>query len=123
MHSQPPFSVAITGLGGQGILLLSKVLSSAAFMQFPYVCRTETRGLSQRGGSVQSTVRFGHRPITAVIESGMADLVISLELLESVRSITLLKDGGILVGNQSFAAPAGLADSWNASPKLEGESE
>src|SRR5262245_56229348 len=117
MHNHRPFSVAVTGLGGQGILLLSKVLAAAAFMQFPYVCRTETRGLSQRGGSVQSTIRFGHKPITAVIEPGTADLVISLELLESVRSLPLLKEDGILVANQSFSVPASLGSSWNSSPK------
>jgi len=115
MPDPKPFSIAVTGLGGQGILLLAKSIANAALSEFPYVCRTESRGLSQRGGSVQSMVRFGYRPMTAIVEEGSADLVISLEFLEAARSISLLSEAGVLVGSANFIPPAGLVDQWNLS--------
>jgi len=123
MDSRKSFSIAVTGLGGQGILLLSKSLANAAMTEFPFVCRTESRGLSQRGGSVQSMVRFAHQPITGIIEDGDADLVISLELLESARSIPLLTKGGVLIGSDSFTPPAHLADRWNSIKDAYAETE
>ncbi len=123
MDSLKSFSIAVTGLGGQGILLLSKSISNAAMTEFPFVCRTESRGLSQRGGSVQSMVRFAHQPITGIIEEGGADLVISLELLESARSIPLLKKGGVLIGSDNFTPPAHLADRWNSLKNANAETE
>lgn len=123
MDDSKPFSIVVTGLGGQGILLLAKTIANAALSKFPYVCRTETRGLSQRGGSVQSMVRFAYRRVTAVVEEGSADLVISLELLESARSIPLLAEEGVLVGNENFLPPANLVDRWKTSPDKGAESE
>lgn len=123
MRGSTSFSIAVTGLGGQGILLLSKSIANAGLTEFAFVCRTESRGLSQRGGSVQSMVRFAHQPITAIIEEGGADLVISLELLESARSIPLMAEQGVLVANETFVPPAHLADRWKTTQDLGAESE
>lgn len=104
----PNFNVLVAGIGGQGVLLLSKTLSTAACRTFPYVTRMETRGLSQRGGSVCASVRFGDRPLTPVIGAGREDLILSLDLLEALRVRPLLGPQGLLLAHRKWVPPSHL---------------
>ena len=102
------FTIYISGVGGQGILWLSKVFARAACKSQAFVCRTEMRGLSQRGGSVCSAVRFGPHAVTPTSAAGGADLIVALDALEAARSLEFLKPSGRLITNCHFVKPAHL---------------
>jgi len=80
------FNIVVTGIGGQGALTLGVVIAEAALKQGYDVRTTELHGLAQRGGSIPIHVRFGKKMYTAMVLEGEADLVISLEPLEALRS-------------------------------------
>jgi indolepyruvate ferredoxin oxidoreductase beta subunit len=90
-----PFNIYLTGVGGQGIGLLSEILLRAAdHAGFP-VKGVDTHGLAQRGGIVVSQIRMGSEVHSPLIRQGKADLVVALERHEAFRGITAyLKDGG-----------------------------
>ena len=91
------FSVLIAGVGGQGVLLTSRVLAEAALASGLDVKQSEVHGMAQRGGSVVSHVRFGDTVYSPVISPGECDLVIGFEPLEAARYIHFLRDGGTVV--------------------------
>jgi indolepyruvate ferredoxin oxidoreductase beta subunit len=78
--------VVVSGVGGQGVLLTSEILGNAAMLSGLDVRVTETHGLSQRGGSLVSFVRIGKEVHSPLIDHGGADYIISMELLEALRS-------------------------------------
>ena len=80
------FNIVITGVGGQGVLTLGKVIAEAALKQGYDVRTTELHGLAQRGGSIPFHVRFGKKMYTPLVLEGEANLVISLEPLEALRA-------------------------------------
>jgi indolepyruvate ferredoxin oxidoreductase beta subunit len=80
------FNIVVTGIGGQGALTLGVVIAEAALKQGYDVRTTELHGLAQRGGSIPIHVRFGKKMYTAMVLEGEANLVISLEPLEALRS-------------------------------------
>lgn len=88
-------TVSLVGVGGQGILLASHILAGAAAAAGFDVKASEVKGMSQRGGSVLSTVRFGRRVWSPVYRR--ADVVIATELLEARRGLDLLVPRGTLV--------------------------
>ncbi len=88
------------GLGGQGILFMTKVLARAAVEKGFRVMGAETHGMAQRGGSVVSHLRLGEVESTLVMEGG-ADFVLALEENEAYRNIPFLKPGGQLYANAS----------------------
>lgn len=108
------FSVLVTGLGGQGVLFMSKVIAAAASHHNAFACRTESRGLSQRGGSVYSEVRFGPNSVAPVIGRGGADLILSLDALEASRVLDFLKPNGVVLTNTRFIAPLHVISEWNS---------
>jgi len=79
------FNLIINGVGGQGIITLLFLIDQAAFIEGYDVRSSELHGLSQRGGSVATHIRFGKKVYSPLISNGMADLVISLEMLEGLR--------------------------------------
>ncbi len=87
----------ICGTGGQGILLASEVLCSAATLAGNDVKKSEVHGLSQRGGSVSSHVRFGDKIRSPLVEKGCADLILAMEKMESLRWSHYLAPHGKLV--------------------------
>lgn len=99
------FNVLVAGIGGQGVLLISKVLAEAALQEGWYACRTESRGLSQRGGSVISVVRFSAGAISPCIDFHFADLVLGLDALEGCRAMPYLSPSGALLVNGAFTPP------------------
>jgi indolepyruvate ferredoxin oxidoreductase beta subunit len=88
-------TVSLVGVGGQGILLGAAVLAETAAADGLDVKASEVKGMAQRGGSVLSTVRFGAQVWSPV--SRTADVVLATELLEGLRSLTLLRPRGTLV--------------------------
>lgn len=79
------FNLIVNGVGGQGVITLLTLIDEAAFADGYDVRSSELHGLSQRGGSVQTHIRFGKKVNSPLIENGKADLVISLEMLEALR--------------------------------------
>ena len=90
-------SIMIVGVGGQGSLLASRLLGNVLLAQGYDVKVSEVHGMSQRGGSVVTYVKYGEKVFSPVIEKGEADVIISFEQLESARWLSFLKKGGKLI--------------------------
>ncbi len=92
--------IILAGVGGQGILSIATVLGAAALNENYYLKQAETHGMSQRGGEVVSHLRISDSPIYSdLIPSGGADIILSVEPLESLRYLPFLKKEGCLVTN------------------------
>jgi len=89
-------TVALIGVGGQGILLAEAIIAETASAAGLHVKASEVHGMAQRGGSVVSTVRFGDE-VFSPVSPNRADVVIATELLEGHRGLGLLQPGGVLV--------------------------
>lgn len=96
----------LCGVGGQGVILASKLIACAAMEQGLKVRTSETIGMSQRGGSVVSHVRMGEEVHSPMIPEGQADLILVFEPAEAVRSLSYLKKGGAVVVNQKAVQSA-----------------
>ena len=96
-------NVMIVGVGGQGSLLASKLLGHLLLEQGYDVKVSEVHGMSQRGGSVVTYVRYGDKVASPVIDKGEADYIVSFELLEAARWLSYLKpDGQIVTSTQQI---------------------
>lgn len=92
-------SILLVGVGGQGTILASKILTNGLMEAGYDVKMSEIHGMSQRGGSVSSQVRYGDKVMSPVIEKGQADIVVSFEKMEALRALDYLKKDGTLVVN------------------------
>lgn len=91
-------NVILAGVGGQGILTLAAIIDYAAMLSGLQIKQAEVHGMSQRGGAVQSHLRISDKEIYSdLIPKGKADLIISLELMESLRYLPFLADDGIII--------------------------
>ena len=96
-------NIMIVGVGGQGSLLASKLLGRLLLTRGYDIKVSEVHGMSQRGGSVVTYVRFGDKVYSPVIDKGEADYIVSFELLEAARWTEYLKpDGKIIVNTQQI---------------------
>ena len=92
--------IILSGVGGQGILSIAAVIGEAALKEGLYMKQAEVHGMSQRCGDVQSNLRLSDQPIASdLIPKGHADMIISLEPMESLRYLPYLKEDGWLVTN------------------------
>lgn len=98
-------SVLIVGVGGQGTLLASRLLGNAMVAAGHDVKVSEVHGMSQRGGSVVTYVRYGGKVYSPIIDKGQADFILSFELLEAARWTEYLKPGGRIVTNTQQINP------------------
>ena len=98
-------NVMIVGVGGQGSLLASKLLGRLLLTRGYDIKVSEVHGMSQRGGSVVTYVRFGDKVYSPVIDKGEADFIVSFELLEASRWTEYLKPGGKLITNTQQINP------------------
>ncbi len=96
----------ICGVGGQGVILASRLIAAAALEIDEKVLTAETIGMAQRGGSVVSHVRVGAQAHSPLIPQGKADLIIALEPAEAVRAMNYLKPGGTVVVSCKAVKPA-----------------
>ena len=110
------FNIVIAGVGGQGVLLASKVLAESALASGLDVKQNEVHGMAQRGGSVISFVRIGKEVFSPVVMPGTADILISFEPLEALRYVHYLKPGGKLVYNKVTINPSTVASGMATYP-------
>lgn len=101
-------NILLVGVGGQGILLASEVLSEAAMLAGYDVKKSEIHGMSQRGGSVVSHVRYGQEVFSPIVPDGEGDILFGFELMETSRYLSLLKPGGTVVANDLRIAPPSI---------------
>lgn len=98
-------NIMIVGVGGQGSLLASKLLGYLLLKEGYDVKVSEVHGMSQRGGSVVTYVRFGDKVYSPIIDKGEADFIVSFEKLEAARYVEYLKEGGRIVVNTQEIDP------------------
>ena len=98
-------NIMIVGVGGQGTLLASKLLGRLLLTKGYDVKVSEVHGMSQRGGSVVTYVRYGEKVYSPVVDKGEADFIISFEMLEAARWVEYLKKGGTIVTNTQEINP------------------
>lgn len=98
-------NIIIVGVGGQGSLLASKILGDLLLLEGYDVKVSEVHGMSQRGGSVITYVRFGDHVYSPVVDEGEADYIVSFEILETARWLAYLKPEGQIVTNTQQIDP------------------
>ena len=98
-------NIMIVGVGGQGSLLASKLLGHLLMSQGYDVKVSEVHGMSQRGGSVVTYVRYGDKVYSPLIDKGEADFIVSFEALEAARWLPYLKEDGVIVTNTQQIDP------------------
>ena len=99
-------NVLLVGLGGHGVLSLSRIIAEGALAAGYDVRKSEIHGMSQRRGSVVSEVRYGNVVHSPLIPGRGADVLLSLELLEALRHLHRLRTGGLLLVNEQRITPA-----------------
>lgn len=115
-------SLLIVGVGGQGTLLASRIMGKAMMAEGYDVKVSEVHGMSQRGGSVITYVRYGGQVHSPVIEAGEADVIVAFEQLEAARYLSFLKPGGSIVTNVQRIDPMPVITGNTAYPEgLTGE--
>ena len=96
-------NIMIVGVGGQGTLLASRILGNTVINEGYDVKVSEVHGMSQRGGSVVTYVKYGEKVYSPIIDRGEADIILAFEMLEAYRALPYLKKGGkIIVNDQSI---------------------
>ena len=96
-------NIMIVGVGGQGTLLASRILGNTVINEGYDVKVSEVHGMSQRGGSVVTYVKYGDKVYSPIVDKGEADIILAFELLEAYRALPYLKKGGkIIVNNQKI---------------------
>ena len=90
-------NVVVSGLGGQGVLKITDILAEVIFNQNLDVKKSEVHGMSQRGGSVSSEVRFGEKINSPMVPAGEADLLAVLDITQIEVALPVLKAGGVLI--------------------------
>ncbi len=92
-------NIMIVGVGGQGTLLASRILGNTVINEGYDVKVSEVHGMSQRGGSVVTYVKYGDAVYSPIIDRGEADIILAFELLEAYRALPYLKKGGKIIVN------------------------
>ena len=110
----------LCGVGGQGVVLASKLIAYAAMEKGLNVRTSETIGMSQRGGSVVTHVRMGETVHSPMIPKGTADVIMAFEPAEAVRNLSYLKEGGVMVVDKKAVKPVTATLSQN---KYDGQKE
>jgi len=109
-------NILLVGVGGQGILLASEILAEAFMLAGFDVKKSEIHGMSQRGGSVVSHVRFGREVPSPTVPEGEGDILFGFELLETYRYLSLLRPGAKVVANDYRIAPPSVLLGQNSYP-------
>ena len=99
------FNIVLAGVGGQGVILASKILSAAGIYSNLDVKQSEVHGMSQRGGSVTSHVRIGSKVYSPLVVEGEGDIVLGFESLEALRNKHWVKPTGKIIYNTMKVSP------------------
>lgn len=110
-------NILLVGVGGQGILLAAEILSETFMLAGFDVKKSEIHGMSQRGGSVVSHVRYGKEVFSPMVPEGEGDILFGFELMESYRYLSLLKPGGTVIVNDLCIAPPAVLLGQEAYPE------
>jgi indolepyruvate ferredoxin oxidoreductase beta subunit len=103
------FNILIAGVGGQGVLLTSKIIAEAALLAGLDVKQSEVHGMAQRGGSVLSQVRIGDKVFSPIVSEGEADILIGFEPLETARYLHFLRDTSAVIYNTRTIGTIGVS--------------
>ncbi len=98
-------NIMIVGVGGQGTLLASRILGNIVIEEGYDVKVSEVHGMSQRGGSVVTYVKFSDKVYSPIIDKGEADIILAFEMLEAYRALPYLKKGGKIIVNNQMMNP------------------
>lgn len=110
-------NIMIVGVGGQGSLLASKLLGKMLLSKGYDVKVSEVHGMSQRGGSVVTYVRYGDKVYSPVIDKGEANVIMSFELLEAARWLEYLAPNGLIITNSQQINPMPVIIGQTTYPK------
>lgn len=113
------FNVLITGVGGQGVILMSELLGNAAVSDGLNVRGSEVLGMAVRGGSVISTIRVGSEVYGPLIPMGKCNILIGMEPSEALRNITYLSPSSLVILNIAKIVPTSVFIGESSYPSLE----
>ncbi len=113
------FNILITGVGGQGVILISELLGNAAVSDGLNVRGSEVLGMAVRGGSVISTIRIGSEVYGPLIPMGKCDILIGIEPSEALRNITYLSPSSLVILNMAKVVPTSVFIGESSYPSLE----
>jgi indolepyruvate ferredoxin oxidoreductase beta subunit len=99
------WDVVFSGIGGQGVVVLSDIFCEAALLDGFDVAKAEVHGMAQRGGSIVAYARVGEKVESPLIERGKADVILGFEILETARVLPMLKTEGTVVMNVKYIPP------------------
>jgi indolepyruvate ferredoxin oxidoreductase beta subunit len=108
-----------SGVGGQGVVVLSDIYCEAAILDGFDVAKAEVHGMAQRGGSIVAYARVGDKVESPLIEAGRADVLVGFEILETARALPMLRRGGDAVVNMKYIPPCIVGS--GVKPKKTGE--
>lgn len=95
-----------SGVGGQGVVVLSDIYCEAAMLDGFDVAKAEIHGMAQRGGSIVAYARIGDKVESPLIETGKADVLVGFEMLETARAVPMLKKNGNIIVNMKYIPPS-----------------
>jgi indolepyruvate ferredoxin oxidoreductase beta subunit len=95
-----------SGVGGQGVVVLSDIYCEAALLDGFDVAKAEVHGMAQRGGSIVAYARIGDNVESPLIETGKADVLVGFEILETARALPMLKRDGDVIVNMKYIPPS-----------------
>lgn len=98
-------NIMIVGVGGQGTLLASRILGNVVIAEGYDVKVSEVHGMSQRGGSVVTYVKYSDKVYSPIIDKGEADIILAFEMLEAYRALPYLKKNGTMIANNQMINP------------------
>lgn len=110
-------NILLVGVGGQGILLASEILSETFMLAGFDVKKNEIHGMSQRGGSVVSHVRYGAKVFSPIVPEGEGDILFGFEMLETCRYLHLLKEGATVIANDLCIPPPAVLSGQEQYPE------
>jgi indolepyruvate ferredoxin oxidoreductase, beta subunit len=113
------YNVLIVGVGGQGVLLASRVIGEAAMREGQEVVMSEVHGMAQRGGSVSAVVRFGPGVISPLVPKAGADLILGFEPVETYRALPYAKQGTVVVTDVNRIVPMTVTGGSEKYPEVE----
>jgi indolepyruvate ferredoxin oxidoreductase beta subunit len=104
-----------SGVGGQGVVVLSDIFCEAAILEGFDVAKAEIHGMAQRGGSIVAYARIADKVESPLIETGKADVLVGFEILEAARALPMLRRGGDVIVNMKYIQPC--ISGLNVKPK------
>ena len=110
-------NVTLVGVGGQGILLTADILARTAAEAGLDVKKTEIHGMSQRGGSVSSQVRFGARVLSPIIPEGETDILVAFDEVEAVRAFPSVRPSGRALVDRCYLVPITVSSGLQPAPE------